>query len=233
MYKTINIMDAKIYNMSGKEAGTVTLPEAVFGAKWNGDLVHQVVTAMQANARNPIAHAKDRSEVSGTGKKPWKQKGTGSARHGSRRSPIWRTGGVAHGPRNERSFKQKINKKMRVKALYAVLSKKFEDGEVLFLDAMTFDAPKTKEAKNTITALATIEGFEKLATKKANTALIASIKTEDNTVKSMRNFNNFMLEHVRSLNPVDVLKYKYLVLVGAEEAVKEIESRGGDTVVSK
>lgn len=219
--------------MSGKEAGTVALPESVFAAKWNGDLVHQVVTAMQANARNPIAHTKDRSEVSGTGKKPWKQKGTGSARHGSRRSPIWRTGGVAHGPRNERTFKQKINKKMRVKALYAVLSKKFEDGEVLFLDAMTFETPKTKEAKNVITALATIKGFEKLATKRANTALIASIKTEDYTVKSMRNFSNFMLEHVRSLNPVDVLKYKYLVLVGAEDAVKEIESRGSETPVVK
>jgi len=226
-------MDAKIYNMSGKETGTVALPEIVFGATWNGDLVHQVVTAMLANARTPIAHAKDRSEVSGTGKKPWKQKGTGSARHGSRRSPIWRKGGVAHGPRNERTFKQKINKKMRVKALYAVLTKKFEDGEVLFLDSMTFTAPKTKEAKNTITALAKIKGFESLATKRANTALIASITTDDNTVKSLRNFNNMMLEHVRSLNPVDVLKYKYLVLVGAEDAVKEIESRGATTPVVK
>lgn len=215
--------------MSGKEAGTVALPETVFGAPWNGDLVHQVVTAMLANARTPVAHTKDRSEVSGTGRKPWKQKGTGSARHGSRRSPIWRTGGVAHGPRNERTFKQKINKKMRVKALYAVLTKKFEDGEVLFLDAMTFEAPKTKEAKNTITALAKIKGFESLATKRANTALIASLATDDNTVKSLRNFNNMMLEHVRSLNPVDVLKYKYLVLVGAEEAVKEIASRGAVT----
>ena len=219
--------------MSGKEAGTVALPETVFGAPWNGDLVHQVVTAMMANARTPVAHTKDRSEVSGTGKKPWKQKGSGSARHGSRRSPIWRTGGVAHGPRNERIFKQKINKKMRVKALYAVLTKKFEDGEVLFLDAMTFEAPKTKEAKNTIDALAKIKGFESLATKRANTALIASISTDDNTVKSLRNFNNIMLEHVRSLNPVDVLKYKYLVLVGAEEAVKEIESRGAQTPVAK
>lgn len=218
--------------MSGKEAGTVVLPESVFAAKWNSDLVHQVITAMQANARNPIAHTKDRSEVSGTGKKPWKQKGTGSARHGSRRSPIWRTGGVAHGPRNERSFKQKINKKMRVKALYAVLSKKFEDGEVLFLDALTYAEPKTKEAKASIKALSTIKGFEKLATKRANTALIASVKAEDATVKSLRNFSNIMLEDVRSLSPVNVLKYKYLILVGADDAVKQIEGRGGKTTVS-
>jgi len=218
--------------MSGKEAGTIALPEAVFGATWNADLVHQVVTAMQANARTPIAHTKDRSEVSGTGKKPWKQKGTGSARHGSRRSPIWRTGGVAHGPRNERSFKQKINKKMRVKALYAVLSKKFEDGEVLFLDNLAYTEPKTKEAKETIKALSAIAGFESLATKRANTALIASVKSDIATEKSLRNFSNVMLENVRNLNPVDILKYKYLILVEADEAVKEIESRGGKATTS-
>ena len=116
---------------------------------------------------------------------------------------------------------------MRVKALYTVLSKKFEDGEVLFLDAMSFEAPKTKEAKQAIEALAKVAGFEALATKRTNTALIASVRTDENAVKSLRNFNNFMLEHVRSLNPVDILKYKYLVLVGGEEAVKEIENRGG------
>ena len=126
-------MEANVYNKEGKEAGKVTLPESVFNVAWNGDLVHQVVVAMQANARIPWAHTKDRSEVSGTGKKPWKQKGTGNARHGSRRSPIWRTGGVAHGPRNEKSYKQKINKKMRAKALFSVLSKKVEEGEVLFV----------------------------------------------------------------------------------------------------
>jgi large subunit ribosomal protein L4 len=228
-------MDAKLYNMSGKEAGVVALPESVFGASWNTDLVHQVVTAMQANARTPVAHAKDRSEVEGTSKKPWKQKGTGSARHGSRRSPIWRGGGVTHGPRNERTFKQKINKKMRVKALYAVLSKKFEDGEVLFLDSLTYSEPKTKEAKATILALAKIPGFEKLATKRVNAALVAGVKMDVNVSKSLRNFGNVQLETVRSLSPVDVLKYKYLILVGGDEAVQQIESRGSSAtaVVSK
>jgi large subunit ribosomal protein L4 len=223
-------MDAKIYNKSGKETGTMTLPEAVFAAKWNSDLVHQVVTAMQANARTPIAHAKDRSEVSGTTKKPWKQKGTGSARHGSKRSPIWRKGGVAHGPRNEKSYKQRINKKMRVKALYAVLSKKFKDGQVLFLDELTYEAPKTKEAKATILALSKIDGFAELATKRRNTALIAQVSPEVNTVKSLQNFSNITLDEVRNLNPATVLKYKYLVLAGGSEAVKQIENRAGDTV---
>lgn len=221
--------------MSGKEAGVVALPETVFGAKWNNDLVHQVITAMQANARTPIAHAKDRSEVEGTTKKPWKQKGTGSARSGNRRSPIWRGGGVTHGPRNERTFKQKINKKMRVKALYAILTKKYTDGEILFVDSFTYSEPKTKEAKATLVALSKIQGFEKLATKRANAALIASTKADVNVTKSLQNIGSVQLEDVRSLSPVDVLKYKYLILVGGDDAVKQIESRGGSktTVASK
>lgn len=221
-------MDATLYNKSGKETGKVTLPESVFAEKWNGDLVHQVVVAMQANARTPWAHTKDRSEVSGTGKKPWKQKGTGSARHGSRRSPIWRTGGVAHGPRNDKSYKQKINKKMRVKALYSVLSRKFAEGEILFLDELTFDAPKTKEALETVEKLAGIEGFETLLSKKKNSALFADVSRNVNITKSFQNIGNIALESVRSLNPVNVLKYKYLILVGGEDAVKLIESRLGD-----
>ncbi len=219
-------MDAKVYNTRGKAAGKVTLPESVFNVAWNQDLVHQVVTAMHANARTPIAHTKDRSEVSGTGRKPWKQKGTGNARHGSRRSPIWRTGGVAHGPRNEKSYAQKVNKKMRAKALYAVLSKKLKDGEVLFVDTLAFDAPKTKEAKDVLAALSKVDGFSDMFTKRKNAALIAGVSTNEAAVKSFRNFGNLQLEQVRNLNPADLLKYKYLVIADAEEAVKALEARG-------
>ncbi len=226
-------MEAKVYNKEGKEAGKVTLPESVFGVAWNDDLVHQVVVAMQANARIPWAHTKDRSEVQGTGKKPWKQKGTGSARHGSRRSPIWRTGGVAHGPRNEKSYKQKINRKMRSNALFAVLSKKYADGEVLFVDTLSFNEPKTKDAKASLTALASVKGFEELKTKRKNAALIAMVDSDDAVTKSFQNMGNVTLEGVRNLNPVDLLKNKYLVLVGGEHAVKVIESRVGTTKESK
>src|SRR5277367_3501327 len=113
-------METPIYNAQGKKAGSLKLPENIFAVKWNDALMHQVVTSMQSNARTPVAHVKDRGAVSGGGKKPWRQKGTGRARHGSIRSPIWKGGGVAHGPRNERDYSQKVNKKMKRAALFSV-----------------------------------------------------------------------------------------------------------------
>jgi large subunit ribosomal protein L4 len=114
--------------------GKTKLPEGLFGLPWNADLVHQVVVSMQSSARRGTAHAKTRGEVSGTGKKPWQQKGTGRARHGSRRSPIWVGGGVAHGPRKDKNYDRKVNRKMKDKALLTILSSKYKNGEVLFVD---------------------------------------------------------------------------------------------------
>ena len=137
-------MKADVYNLKNEVVGTVELPSAVFGAKWNATLVQQVLEAQLANARSPWAHAKDRSEVRGGGKKPWRQKGTGRARHGSTRSPIWVGGGKAHGPRNDRDYSQKVNKKMKRVALFSVLSKKAKDGEMKVFDSLMIEAPKTK-----------------------------------------------------------------------------------------
>src|SRR3989344_5293646 len=117
-------MEAKIYDNQGKESGTLVLPEKVFGFPRNEELVRQVYLSEKANARKVLAHTKDRSEVSGGGKKPWQQKGTGRARHGSSRSPIWVGGVISHGPLAEKNYKRKISKKMRAQALFSVLSKK-------------------------------------------------------------------------------------------------------------
>src|SRR6202167_3095081 len=106
-------MEAIIYNTQGKKSGSVDLPEAIFGIKWNDSLMHQVVTSMQDNARTNVAHTKGRGEVRGGGKKPWRQKGTGRARHGSIRSPIWKGGGVTHGPSKDKVYSVAIPKKMR------------------------------------------------------------------------------------------------------------------------
>src|SRR3989339_880550 len=138
-------MEAKVYNQEGKEAGSMTLPERVFGAKWNADLVHQVAQSMLSNRRAGTAHTKNRGEVSGGGKKPWRQKGTGRARHGSIRSPIWVGGGVAHGPRANRNFTKKINRKMRRKALCMVLGEKAKKDFLVLLEDLKVRGGKTKE----------------------------------------------------------------------------------------
>ena len=138
-------MKAPVYNWEKKEVGSVELNDAIFSAKWNADLVHQIVVASQANKRHPWAHTKGRGEVRGGGIKPWKQKGTGRARHGSIRSPLWRGGGVSHGPTKERDFSQKINKKMFRTGLHSVLAKKLADGEMVFIDSFILKTLKTKE----------------------------------------------------------------------------------------
>ncbi len=222
--KSINL-EATVFNSDGKKSGTTNLPEGVFGLNWNADLVHQVITAMQANARQPIAHTKDRSEVRGGGKKPWAQKGTGRARHGSSRSPIWRHGGVTHGPRNDRDFSQKINRKMRIKARYTVLSKKFHDGEILFVSNLSLKEPKTKDARAMLTQLGSISGYKKLANRRNRALYMILPKADANVKKSFQNMGNVLVGTVSSLNPVDVLSYKYLLLATPEETVKIIEAK--------
>lgn len=146
-------MKAPLYNMEGKTVGEIELSDVVFGEPWNGDLVHQIVVAQAANARQPWAHAKGRGEVRGGGKKPWKQKHTGRARHGSIRSPIWKGGGVSHGPVKGRSYAQVINKKMLRGALRSVLSERLRNGELKVIDAFPPDISKTKLAVQMLRAL--------------------------------------------------------------------------------
>lgn len=202
----------------------VQLPEAVFGVRWNADLVHQVVTSMQSNARAGTAQAKTRGEVRGGGKKPWKQKGTGQARHGSIRSPIWIGGGTTHGPRGDKNYERKINRRMKVRALAVALSQKLKDGEIIFVDALPFAEPKTRDARAFLSALSHIKGFARLG-KRTNAALIALPAKHTATEKSFRNVGNVALEEVRNINPVDVLSYAYIIVVSPDIAVAALEKR--------
>ncbi len=218
-------MEAKVYNIKGEEAGKVELPESLFGLKWNSDLVNQVVLSLESSKHGPWAHARDRAHVSGGGKKPWKQKGTGRARHGSTRSPIWVGGGVSHGPLNEKIYDRKVNKNMKTKALFTVLSAKAKDGEILFLNDLGLKSIKTKSAVDVLSSLSKISGFEKLAYKTGRRALILTPGVDNNAVKSFRNIGSSFVDEVRNLNPIDALKYKYLIMVSPEESVKILSKR--------
>ncbi len=225
-------MKTPVYSQAGKKSGDINLPEAIFGLPMNESLVHQVYVSMMSNKRANIAHTKDRSEVRGGGKKPWKQKGTGRARHGSRRSPIWIGGGITFGPRNEKNFKKKINKKMKTKALFTILSQKMRDGEIIFVDSLSFDAPKTKDAAAMLSSLAGVEGFEGLANKKNNRAMITTVDVDQNVIKSFGNFSNVSVDEFRKINPVDLLKYKYLVITNPQDSIAVLEAKVAEPVAA-
>lgn len=218
-------MDAKVYTHEGVAKGTVALSDALFGAAWNNDLVHEVVVGMQANARAGTAHTKGRGDVRGGGKKPWKQKGTGRARHGSRRSPIWVGGGVSHGPRTEKDYSVKINRKARAKAFAVVLSKKFADAEVIFVESLPMTAPKAKDAKTIMTAVAKGSGEVSLATKRKNAALVVLPSRQEAVEKSFQNFGNFAVMQAKDISPVDLLTYKYVVVTEPAAALEILEKR--------
>ena len=218
-------METPIYTVQGKKKGSVELPESMFGLKWNNSLMHQVVTSMQANARNPVAHTKGRGDVRGGGRKPWQQKGTGRARHGSIRSPIWRGGGVTHGPRADKNYARGIPKKMRAKALYIALSRKLKDGELLFVDTFGLSEPKTALAKKSLTTLAGISGFERLGKKPKNAALVAFADPTEAARKSFRNIGNVQLAAVRDLNPVAILGSTYLIIENPEASLAILSAR--------
>lgn len=215
-------MEAVIYNKDGKETGKIKLPESVFGVPWNDDLVHRASMIFASNKRAGTAHTKTRGEVRGGGKKPWRQKGTGRARHGSIRSPIWVGGGVTHGPRNDKNYSRKINKKEKAKALRVVLSKKLNDGEIFFIESFDFAEPKASEAKKVLASLSQIRGLEGLVSKKKNSSLITFNKRDENIKKSFRNFGNLETSEIRNINLDLLLKYKFLIITDPEKSIKSI-----------
>jgi large subunit ribosomal protein L4 len=216
---------AAVYNQKGKEVGEVKLPANVFGLSWNADLVHQVITSMLSDSRVIYAHTKDRGQVRGGGKKPWKQKGTGRARHGSSRSPIWVGGGVSHGPNGLKNYGRKINKKMKIKALYTILSKKYKDGEILFVDKFEIAKPKTVEALEILKSFGKIKAYSDIFTKRKNSATIAISGKKEAFEKSFSNIGNVEVDELRNINPVDLLNMKYLVIENPTESIKFIEAK--------
>lgn len=204
-------MQVPVYNTAGRQVSALELSGAVFGVKPKPHVLHEAVVAQQANARVAIAHTKRRGEVSGGGKKPWKQKGTGRARHGSIRSPIWRGGGIVFGPRSERNFAKKINQKVKRAALLMALSDKAVAGTLTVVEALTGFTPKTK----------TIAVMLKALPLKRGKTLLALAKAEKTVGRAAVNLAAVTPISTGSLNVVDLLKH--VNLVTTVEGIKEIE----------
>ena len=201
----------KLYNKEGKENGFIELP-AFFATPYNGDLIAQVMNVLSNQNRKLSAHAKGRGEVSGGGKKPWKQKGTGRARHGSTRSPLWVGGGVTFGPDKKRNYDLKINKKMKAKALKSVLSQKLKDKEIIFVDTLDAENLKTKVIATSVDALLAAENLRK--TLRPST-LVALSKTEKNIIRAGRNIKNAYFDIASNLSLLPVLNHKVIILTKA------------------
>ncbi len=195
-------MKVPVYNKDGKKIEDITLPKELFGVSINSDLVHQVAVIQMSNRRQGTAHAKDRGEVSGGGKKPWAQKGTGRARHGSTRSPIWVGGGVTFGPTKNRNFKKSVSKKIRRKALLMVLSAKAKEKLLIVLDKFDLEKIKTKEFNNIL---------NNLPCEKKSCLFVLPEATKE-LVLSARNIDGIETMEARNLNPLDLLSFKYLII---------------------
>jgi large subunit ribosomal protein L4 len=205
-------MKIAVYNLEGKETEKLDLADSVFGLSGNEDLVHQVAVALMANQRQVLADTKTRGERAGSGIKPWRQKGTGRARVGSVRTPVWRKGGIVFGPTSVRNFKKKINKKVNARAITLVLSEKLKNNELRVVDAIMLPQKKTKEVARMIGNL-----------KIKGTVLIAFSNKEKDFRLSARNIKKVTTLLTNQINVLDMLKNKYLVV--SKESVKYLEEK--------
>lgn len=211
-------MKIKVYNQSAEFAHDLELSDKIFNIPANKELLHQALVTQMANERQVLADTKDRSEVSGGGKKPWKQKGTGRARVGSSRSPIWRSGGVTFGPTNDRNFSKKINKKMKQKALFMALSDKVANNNLVILDSLQMTEFKTKKFNEVLTAIES-----KILNNDRRNILVINESKDEKIRFSARNLKGVEIINLENINIVDLLKYKNLMLT--EAAVKILEER--------
>lgn len=200
--------NVSVYNMEGKEVGTMELSDAVFGVDVNEHLVHMAVVAQLANKRQGTQKAKTRSEVSGGGRKPWRQKGTGHARQGSTRAPQWTGGGVVFAP-VPREYTIKLNKKERRLALKSALTSRVQENKFIVLDELKFDEIKTKKMQAVLDAL------------KVQKALVVLNENDENVVKSARNIENVQTALTNTINVYDILKYNTVIVTKAAVATIE------------
>ena len=200
--------NVSVYNMEGKEVGTIELNDAVFGVEVNEHLVHMAVVAQLANKRQGTQKAKTRSEVSGGGRKPWRQKGTGHARQGSTRAPQWTGGGVVFAP-TPRDYSIRLNKKEKRAALKSALTSRVNDNKFVVVDELKFEEIKTKNFKAVMNNL------------KVSKALVVLADNDQNTVLSARNIPEVRTSLVNTLSVYDILKYN--TVVATKAAVASIE----------
>ncbi len=203
-------MTADLFNQKNEKIGTVDLPENVFGVKFNPDLIHQVLTVQVANRRRTLADTKDRGEVSGGGRKPWRQKGTGRARHGSTRSPLWKGGGVTFGPQKERNFSRSINQKMKQLAVLGIISKKLAEREIKIIDTLNMENHKTKNLAELVKKFISLK----------ESVLLIPAKENKNIYSAGRNLTKVGVMNPESLNVYDLLKYQKILL--DKEAIETI-----------
>ena len=200
--------NVKVYNMEGKEVGTLELNDAVFGVEVNEHLMHLAVVGQLANKRQGTQSAKTRSEVSGGGRKPWKQKGTGHARQGSTRAPQWTHGGVVFAPK-PRDYSVKMNKKEKAAAIKSALTSRVAEEKIYVVDSLSFDEIKTKKMAAVLDSL------------KVEKALVVLDKKDENVILSARNLPEVRTVMSNGINVYDILKYGSLVIT--KDAVAQIE----------
>lgn len=208
-------MKIDVYSQKGEKTGQVELPKEIFDVKLSKDLLHQVAVSQMANRRQGNAHTKDRGDVSGGGKKPWRQKGTGRARVGSTRSPLWRGGGVTFGPTNEKVYKKVVPKKIKRAALFMALTEKAKNNLVILIEDLKIKTAKTKLA-------ATI--LEKMPSN-SKTTLIALPNVDKDFILASRNIEKIKVMQVKDLNALDVLNNKYLIM--SKESIEVMKKTYG------
>lgn len=200
--------NVKVYNIEGKEVGSLELNDAIFGVEVNEHLMHMAVVSQLANKRQGTQSAKTRAEVSGGGRKPWRQKGTGHARQGSTRAPQWKGGGVVFAPK-PRDYSFKMNRKEKALAIKSALTSRVEANKIIILDSISFDEIKTKKMASVLESL------------KIKKALLVLDKKDDNVILSARNIPTVRTATSNAINVYDIVKYDTLVIT--KDAVAQIE----------